>query len=175
MYAIASLARTEDGSWAPRLPSNSGFLEIACPGGNRHWALYSVDVNYPVDPPKGFQQVQGLLRAAMDSAEGYPPAFALAREALRSEQTNPATRRGFLLLYERLLRQHLADQPSSRYFLAEAQRDEPGYLTRGDFVWIVGYAPATKIVRWVSSDYHVYANHLDFFDIETGLLSRVAQ
>jgi hypothetical protein len=53
---------------------------------------------------------------------------------------------------------HLSRQPFAPYMLAEGLVDEPGYLTRGQYYWVLRYLPGDGAVRWVSEDFQVYQN-----------------
>lgn len=102
----------------------------------------------------------------MESGEVYPPALALARAELSNCPAGRfATPEAFMQYYGDALRRHLRQQPHAGFVLAEAVRDEVGYLARGRFYWILGVQSAAQVVQWVSDDYFVYENPAADFDL----------
>jgi hypothetical protein len=114
----------------------------------------------------------------LQSAERYPPALALAVADLRRAGDpgwGPAT------ISTRLvgaLRRHLRAQSRKPFVLAEARASETGYLTRGEFYWILEYLKRSTsgrpLVRWVSDDFNVYVNPASDFKLTKGLRGRLA-
>jgi len=51
------------------------------------------------------------------------------------------------------------------YRLAEGAVEDLGYLSKGEFCWVLEYKPASKSVRWVSNDYFVYENAASDFNL----------
>ena len=54
--------------------------------------------------------------------------------------------------------------------LARSLVDEPGYRTCGEDYWLVAHSPSTKQVSWVSTDYVVYCDPAEGFDVSAEAL-----
>lgn len=154
-YHLIDLVQTDDGR-GPALPDGVSFGELADPGFGSSFALYDAFLEEEELTPR-IRPVPQRLQYLIDSGKAFPPALALARAQVgRDFQQQTPTREVFLTRYAELLRAVLEWQPASGYFLAEARVEELGYLSEGDFVWIVG-SNATS-VSWISGDYFVYSN-----------------
>jgi len=171
-YYFADLVAAPEGGRAPRLPDNSGFLEVADPGRNASWGLYRVTCADDGPVMAGFERAPIELCRMLRSAGGYPPALALARHAVerRFAGTTPS-REEFAAAYAEDLKRRLRAQPQSRYRLAEVLAEEVGYLSPGDFVWVIQYRPEDRTVLWVSGDFHLYRNAASDFALTDGELS----
>ena len=77
----------------------------------------------------------------------------------------------FCDVYRELLIEHLRQQPAAPYVLVEALGEEPGYLTRGQFYWVLRYLRGANAVQWVSADYFVYENAVSDFALSDEQLS----
>ncbi len=64
-------------------------------------------------------------------------------------------------------------QATDRYLLAEATREEIGYLTPGEFCWVLKYYPESRTVSWVSDDYSLYTNPVSDFNLDRKALRRL--
>lgn len=166
-FAFVRWRRTKSGR-APSLPPRLAYLVVADGGRDSEWALVAVDDGTRL-PAKTTSAVADQLAVLLESAVGYPPALALAAEDLaRLAQGGwgPAELSRMLV---RRLRYHLRMQHRAGYVLAEARRDEAGYLSQGEFYWLIGRVRKTRSgperVGWVSRDYCTYTNAARDFHI----------
>ena len=136
---------------------------LAEPANESTYALYRLAVPPETTVPSA-RPVPDELMALLWSAEGYPPALAMARDAVEHRDVPEPEPDAFLRHYADALRLFLGQQRAAPYFLARAIKDQPGYLTAGAWYWLVGRTPGGKRVGWVSSDYHVYTDSADHFD-----------
>lgn len=165
MYCFARWKRSTQGS-APDLPRGSSYLVLADSGPDSRWCVLRCDAD---TLPRRTKPLPSGLIALIESGNSFPPALALASTDLRrrgSPDWQPPQISNFLA---RALRRHLRQQPCSGYVLAEARRTEPGYLTAGEFVWVLhvrhqGRA-RRRLVTWVSSDFNVYENQARDFKL----------
>jgi hypothetical protein len=72
-----------------------------------------------------------------------------------------------------MLYRSLQMQATDRYLLAEATREEIGYLTPGEFCWVLKYYPESQAVSWVSDDYNTYTNPVSDFRLDRKALRRI--
>ncbi len=155
-YYIADYQTTKHGL-APALPPKVGFVLMAAPGDAPPWGVFGCNVEVP--PSAKVRQIPEELSLALANAEQYPPALALARHDLDREfEDRPHSEVEFCRRYASILREHMAQQRNAPYLFVEATGDEPGYLTRGQFYWVLRYLKGSDAVKWVSSDYFVYEN-----------------
>jgi hypothetical protein len=160
-YYIVDYQKTDKG-WAPVLPDDTGFLLLASPGNSPPWGFFECDREIPMGP--GVHLIPDTVITMINSAKRYPPALALARQAVFDEfegiETSPES---FATWYGESLRGFMREQRLERYSLLEAAHDGPGYLKRGAFYWVLGQACWDDYVDWVSSDYCIYQNHKSDF------------
>ncbi len=66
--------------------------------------------------------------------------------------------------------------PTAPYVMALANRDDLGYLCKGEWYWTLRMraGPTGSVVSWVSSDYYIYENPIEDFVLNTGQLRRFA-
>ena len=67
---------------------------------------------------------------------------------------------------------HRRSQPEAPYFLARSRAEELGYVSTGEFVWLVRRDQAGR-VGWVSDDYFVYFDSLERFEAEPSRVARL--
>lgn len=101
------------------------------------------------------------LDSIIFSALRYPPALALALEEINEEY---ASKEDFLLDFENILKKYLKAQEKTSFLMLEGVLDDMGYLSKGEFSWIVGYNPESNSLYWVSDDFNIYLNHSRYFD-----------
>ena len=65
----------------------------------------------------------------------------------------------------------MSQQPNAPYLFVEAIGNEPEYLTRGQFYWVLRYLKGSDAVKWVSSDYFVYENPASDFALSQDQLA----
>jgi hypothetical protein len=158
MYCFVDWRSTPSGK-EPILPEVNGFLLLAEPGRDSSWGLFDVDFVEDEPQAKGVEPVPEELDALLGSAEGYPPALALARDEIEKKtKAKLHCRDEFARSYSELLRKHMTAQPTSRYVLAEVATGQLGYKHEGEFSWVIGFIPEQNLVKWVSWDYCVYTD-----------------
>jgi hypothetical protein len=169
MFYFVDWKQTDSGT-APALPEGMSFALIAEPGGAETYGLFDIAVTGEAASALAIQAVSGDLELLLNSAEQYPPAIALARDQVG--RLSGLTRAAFEEALASCLYDCLASQPESPFFLAAANRTQPGYKEAGGFYWIVDYRPACvgREISWVSRDYYVYQDALADFDCERKLL-----
>jgi hypothetical protein len=139
------------------------------------WSLHEVcladdDEGVEVDFDAAYE-VPYELRTLINSARQYAPAFALARSQVeRRRWPDGSTRNEVLEAFAERLRHHLEQQPHAKYVLARAKAAVCGYLSEGDFVWVlqVSREPATAL--WVSDDYYTYRDPVAVFDLDAAAI-----
>jgi hypothetical protein len=164
MYYFIRWKHTKHG-YAPDIPKETSFLMLAEPGRaskGAEFALFRCDLPDDYEKSKGITDVSDELVELLHSAEDYPPALALTRKDLESDESRSA------MEFSRKLAERLAfylqEQAHSPFFMAKAKKTELGYKHAGGYYWIVGYKD--KLVLWVSRDYMVYRAPLDDFDVD---------
>jgi hypothetical protein len=142
----------------PALPAGTGFMLLAGPEADpTRWGIFKCDDEVPLS--KHVRAVDDALRKIIWSAERYPPALALARDRCGTlfDGQVPALDE-FCEVYRDSLIEHMRQQPRAPYVFAEAVGEEPAYLTRGQFYWVLRHLRGASAVKWVSADYFVYEN-----------------
>jgi hypothetical protein len=168
-YYIADYQTTKHGL-APALPPKVGFLLMASPGDAPPWGVFGCNSEVPLSA--NVRQIPEDLSFALAGAKHYPPALALAREDLGKEfKDRRASELEVCRRYAAALREHMAQQPNAPYLFVQATGDEPGYLTRGQFYWVLRYLKGSDAVKWVSSDYFVYENPTSDFAVSQDQLA----
>jgi hypothetical protein len=118
--------------------------------------------------------VSPQVEAVLDAGRRYPPALALARDEAALFPNGTSIDRGaFAERYAARVAHHMSLQPFAPYVLVEAVGDEPGYLARGQFYWVLRYLRGAGTVRWVSEDWHVYENSAYDFRLSDEQLGRL--
>jgi hypothetical protein len=164
MYYFIRWKHTKHG-YAPDIPEETSFLMLAEPGracDGAGFALFRCHLPDGYEKFKGITEVSDELVDLLHSAEDYPPALALTREDLETDESRSTTEFSKKLV-ERLTF-YLQEQIRSPFFMARARRTQSGYKYAGGYYWIVGYKD--KSVLWVSRDYTVYHDPLDDFEID---------
>ena len=141
------------------MPTGSSYLVLTDTGADSRWCVLRCDAG---TLPRRTKPLPSGLIDLIESGNSFPPALALASTDLRrggSADWEPPQISNFLA---RALKRHLRGQPRSGYVLAEARRTEPGYLSAGEFVWVLHVRHEGRVrrrlVTWVSSDFNVYEN-----------------
>jgi len=164
MYYFIRWKHTKHG-YAPDIPEGTSFHMLADSGracDGAEFALFKWDLPDGHEKSRSVRQVSDELVELLHSAEDYPPALALTREDLKSDESR-STIEFSKRLAERLTF-YLQEQAHSPFFLAKAKKTELGYKHAGGYYWIVGYKD--KSILWVSGDYIVYRSPLDDFEID---------
>jgi hypothetical protein len=169
MYYIANWKQTDEGFVAD-LPECSGYCVIAEPAGSPTFAILHINIPKDEMSHPGVEALSLELGGLIHSAEQYAPALAIARAEMRRKYS--ACRATFAADFSQNLKNQLALQRQSPYFLAAVRRTQAGYKYQGDFYWIVGYYPdrVGREISWVSGDYYIYQDALEDFDCDEAFL-----
>ena len=166
MYCFARWKRPTANGRAPALPRGVGYLLLADCGHGSEWSLFSLSASLE-KPPRGSITASSELTTLLHCAEGFPPALALAREALPREGNLDWDPEQISRSLTQLLRRFLREQPHAPYVLIECRTQETGYRSLGEFCWALDLRtePQTgrAMVRWVSHDFFIYTNGADDF------------
>ena len=158
-------------------PSRDGHgLEPACPDGvsfllladlpKVEWGLYEVDGNKDDDGWVPETPVSDELAALIESGKRYPPALGLARQEVGQVFGDHLPNQvEFARAYAAAVRTYLSRQHESPYVLAQALEGEQGYLTKGEWYWVLQISGNPPAASWVSDDFHVYTNRVNDFDL----------
>jgi hypothetical protein len=169
MYVFAPWKTVRGRGRQPALPRGLGFSVLADCGIKSQWALVSISRDRA---PLGTIPVDHELDQLLFSAVRYPPALALARPAFERDARPHWSPKRLAATFADLLRLHLRAQHRSHFVLAEALVDELGYLTSGEFVWLLTLTRdhgKHDLVRWVSSDFQIYTNPARHFRISPAM------
>jgi hypothetical protein len=144
-------------------PDDVEYLLLADPRGT-DWGLFDYCTAEGSESWTPQHTASGVLAALIESGKRYPPALALARQETEEvfEGHQPSIEE-FQRAYIDTVRHHLSHQHEARYVLAMAMRDEAGYLSKGEWYWIL--RTGSSAVSWVSDDFCVYDNPLADFDL----------
>jgi hypothetical protein len=170
MYYFIRWKHTEEG-YVPDIPEGIGFLMLADSGRACDGAAFAL---FRCCLPDGYEgsgsvnQVSNDLVELLHSAEDYPPALALARKDIESDESRSETEFSKKLV-ERLTF-YLQEQTHSPFFMAQARKTKIGYKHAGGYYWIVG--DRDRSVLWVSRDYHVYSDPLGDFGLDPDEMER---
>lgn len=175
-YYLVDYVREKGNGFSPILPRGTGFLLLADPGfkclNRKRWGLFRCWRD--VKPRPGILVVSERLHTLLDSGERYPPAIARAYSWInRHCEGKKVSRTEFLSQYEDILYRSPRMQATDRYLLAEAARMEIGYLTPGEFCWVLKYYPESQTVSWVADDYSLYTNPVTDFSLDRKALRRL--
>ena len=151
----------------PDLPEDVDFFLLADAGRHTDWGIFRCWFEEPPPSTQRIRRVPEQLATLIASGKSYPPALALARsQGERRFHGQRPSQETFARFYTACLQTHLRAQKDAPYILAEATRQEIGYLENGEFCWILEYGTNKKgqdVVWWVSDDYHVYTNLAEDF------------
>ena len=176
MYYFVEQKPAVDGDGTePDLPDEAGFLLISSPG-NLPWGIYrirSFDRWHERHP--SVSRVPLTLEELLISAEGYPPALALAKHEMDDLFREDFTTREQLAHEMTLsLRSLFEGQSESPYVLAKSLKEESGYRSAGEFVWLVRtLGDEAERVLWVSGDYELYADAACEFELSQKAIDKL--
>lgn len=166
------LPSTDDRRREPDCPKGYGCILLAdlqeIP-----WGIFDVpdDEFWTPDNP-----VSDDLACLIESAMRYPPALGLGRDELsqvfddhRPSQTELAG------AYGTALRTHLSLQHEAPYVMAPALTDDAGYLTKGQWYWVLKISGNPPSALWVSDDFRIYESDMDDFDLTGQQLRRLGR
>ncbi len=175
MYCFTNWRTAKDGfeGLEPDFPDGISCLMAMDPGKcESTWCLCEVFFDDKFDEDSvAFERVYDELELLLDSAKGYPPAIAISFHNANAKW--PISKSEYSQLLIELLKQNLRNQEIDGFILAEAIVEDPVYLCKGEFVWLVGFYPETDEVLWVSDDYYLYRNPVSNFKIKTEQLKKI--
>ena len=171
-YAFMKHVPLADGpGFGPGFPPGVSFLMLA-DHRDSEWALYRYRSRKgwsPADP------ASPELASLIERAKEYPPALALARDDLsKSRGVRLGGPEEMASFYRSALSLRLSERDSARYVRARARRQELGYLDEGDVCWLLSANLSARTVQWVSTDYFVYTNPIDDFEISDTELAELS-
>lgn len=171
MYCLANWKTINSSQQVADLPEDAGYLLLASPCYKPQFSLFEVEEKNDLnESEKVSDEIYGLI----ESAKHFPPALAIGRdkveEHIEDNFKDHPTKTEFLEVYKDILKDVLVNQRSSNYFICKAKDTESGYLYKDEFYWIVNYSNSERQVYWISRDYFVYQNHIDYFDVEEDFL-----
>lgn len=162
-YLFLDYRPAKDGDgYEPDCPSGTQVLLLAdLPG--LEWGLFDTDIGS--EAPAG-NAVSDDLAGLIESAKRYPPALGLARQEMGQvfDEHHPSQAE-FARSYGVALAAHLARQHEAPYVLAPALRDEPGYLAKGEWYWVLEVSGSPGVASWVSGDFRIGKNDMNDFDL----------
>ncbi len=167
-YCFMNLRPAKDGyGRRPDFPEGVSFLLLA---DHRYadWGLYDFQRDQATEDWNPPSPVSTELAALLESGKRYPPALAIARNdvARLFLSRTVVPRDEFVSAFVESLSCRLSSQPSDGFVLAPAVQDEPGYLSTGEWHWILQVSETDPpSALWVSGDYFFYRNALTDFDI----------
>lgn len=164
MYYLANWKHLKSGQKVADLPKNIGYMLLASPFYESEFSLFECDIKES-DKFPNIEKVPKENFFLIESAKQYPPALAIGRDNIQDQFKSHPTRKEFLDTYCQVLESLLSQQRDSKYFICKASKTESGYLYKGEYYWIIDYKKSGE-VSWVSRDYFVYQNCLEYFDVE---------
>ncbi len=167
MYCFTRWKRSSRGA-RPNLPNGLSFRVVASPGRDADWCLVSLSARLD-SVPRDALPVPSSLRRLLVSGESFSPALALASAELERRGESRWAPEEIAEFLSNALRRYLRRQAAAGYVLAEARREDVGYLDPGEFVWILSLRrdPTSQrlLALWVSSDFSIYENPASDFRI----------
>ncbi len=126
------------------------------------WGIFEVDEGDAWSPET---PVAEDLARLIESAKRYPPALALARGEMSDVfGDHHPSHSEFARSFAAALNAHLSRQGEAPYILAKALKEEVGYLTEGEWYWVLEISGNPPCAVWVSDDFHVYRREVNDFD-----------
>lgn len=134
--------------------------------GDRKWDLRAVDDDFYFkenDKLKQIiQEIPDNYATLIDSAFGYTPALAIAKEEVRVLSFDSVD--SFLETYIHILEQEMRLQKERPFFLAKVlKQSEDIELIKGSYVWIIKLDSNTA--TWIAWDFSTYEASLDLFEL----------
>lgn len=133
---------------------------------DNRWSLRALNSEFCDDKLHDFAPKANVLTdmqsVLVGSAFGYPPALAIAKEAMRQREFESAAT--FLEAYLQILETALREQKKQAYFLAKViQQSDDLELLKGAYVWIK--ESSSDIVTWISWDFWHYQAPANLFEL----------
>ncbi len=170
MYCFCNYRSAKDGSGSkePDVPPSTSFFTLGS-GKNTDWCLCEV---FFEEAQTDLEFVSKELEILLDSAKRYPPALAISLHNANLEL--PLSKSEYQTLLVGMIKEKLNNQQNDSFFLAESTIEETGYLSIGEFVWVLRFYPETNEVSWVSSDYFIYRNSTNDFIVSEKQLQEIS-
>ncbi|MDH5729356.1 MAG: hypothetical protein OEZ58_10220 [Gammaproteobacteria bacterium] len=172
MYHFADLINEKDDGKEPDIPECTISFIAKYPSSlESTWCL--CDSIFDTDDVDSLmlETVCDELVVLLDSAKLYAPAYALAFSKVNSIW--PQTKKEYEQNLINALREQLQDQSVNGFFLCESKHQETGFLSKGEFVWVVKYIPEIKEILWVSLDYEIYQDPISKFILDESSLNNL--
>ncbi|MEN9359889.1 MAG: hypothetical protein RL095_1424 [Verrucomicrobiota bacterium] len=179
-FIIAEKLRGRNG-YRPDLPKSSGYCLLADNGWQLHqrsenyhgFGLYRISKYPPEVPQKPSRHlIDGAFSTLLSSALSFPPGWAFAVNHMNKQPK--LTIPEFCDELKKVLVRALEDQRKNPSCLIRCRHEEVGYRSVGEFVWVINFNPELKgkEVSWMASDYCVYRDAVEQFDVEPEWLAR---
>ena len=123
--------------------------------------------------PPGLKAVSNELALLLEAGMIYPPAIALARDAVGwLSGTEDASEAEAVERFTNALRDEIENQRNRPFFLARSLVwHYIAYVKPGDYCWILRYDPTQEEPLWyVSRDYFAYTCPVEEFDVDVAYL-----
>jgi hypothetical protein len=163
MYVITDWIQTKRNGKIPDLPKKSGYSLLFDTGVESTFALFECDY---IDNEKildGMEVISGEISVLIDSAKNFPPIIAIVKEKIKSRLDNKSSRLQFVKTLRKTIRETLQQYKPGDFLFEKASKTETGYLDKGVYCWIVGYNEKENLVKWVSGDFFIYCNPIEYF------------
>ncbi|ACL05738.1 hypothetical protein Dalk_4053 [Desulfatibacillum aliphaticivorans] len=163
-FCFAEYRHAVDGDWEePDLPGGVELCMSWSPQKmDSRWCLCLVSYDEDAGIHETTEWADARLSQLLNSARNnYPPALAVSLHNVELE--GHASKREYAESLSGHLEKLLQEQSTHPFILAEALVTDPGYLDKGDFVWVIRYKPETDKILWVSNDFFIFANPAEHF------------
>jgi hypothetical protein len=141
-----------------------GFLLLAGVEPPLDWGL--IECTQDIPGSDVLIPVAAETSQAIDAGKRYPPALALAREAVDAEaRAGTLGHEALAARYAQAVEEQLRREADGDWVLARAVCTEPGYLRKGDLYWVRPSSVAGGTISWVAWNYFVYRNPVSGFDL----------
>lgn len=163
MFVITNWIMKED-RYEPNIPEDVGYLCIAGDSLSSTFGLFECEYLEDEEMTDGMQEVPLELSGLLESAKDFPPIIAIARDEMKNNTTKNISRLEFVSIYSQLLMELFRRFSPKDFLFERAFKSEIGYIHQGEYYWIVGLQEKDNSVAWVSRDYNVYHNSIDYFE-----------
>lgn len=131
-------------------------LETGC-------AISELELDFIDELQKSIEILPDEMQTLIGSAKHYPPALALARDAVINNHHNISNE--FIDDYVNKLELFLIQQPNDGFVLIKSKKTYNFELRKGMYVWTKKEPKLIDTILWVSWDYVLYEAPLDVFEI----------
>jgi len=138
MYYFVDWKETQDGKVA-NLPEDVDYMMVAEPSSISDYALFDCVVRDEYEDSETVESVSDYLHDLLESSKDYPPALALIRNEVLSDQA--VSKDEFAAQLIERLEFHLQHQRVNPYFMARKINRHIRWNSKGGFYWIIGSKP----------------------------------